>query len=177
LVDDKSSLVSNPNSGNTSSKSGGRRKSAFAEEDEGYAYVEEGFRIRFANGETIDFYADSTAEKEEWMQALSQVVGKKDGSHGSGGDRKGKWTELVLRRERADGGRPSTMSSAEVDVATKNDVWGKTTEVRDFTKPPPTPKKDLSPAKKPTERQRPQTPPMNARRGHRERGEVKSMIF
>jgi hypothetical protein len=177
LVDDKSTLVSDPKSAH-STKSSGRRKSAFAEEDEGYAYVEEGFRIRFANGETIDFYADSTAEKEKWMKALSQVVGKKDGLSG---DKKGKWTELVLRRERASGGRPSTMSTAEMEKSS----WaagGGGTDVRDFTKPPPTPKKDASPSKRSkgdvgAEKHRPTTPPMNARRGHRERGEVKSMIF
>jgi hypothetical protein len=43
-------------------------------------FVEEGFRIRFANGETIDFYADSTAEKEGWMHALVEVVGKESRS-------------------------------------------------------------------------------------------------
>lgn len=39
-------------------------------------FVEEGFRVRFANGETIDFYADSAAEKDGWMKILSDVVGK-----------------------------------------------------------------------------------------------------
>jgi hypothetical protein len=57
-------------------------------------FVEEGFRIRFANGETIDFYADSAAEKEGWMHALAEVVGKESR------DSK-KWTEIVLRREKA----------------------------------------------------------------------------
>ncbi|KAK0939129.1 Bud site selection protein bud4, partial [Friedmanniomyces endolithicus] len=61
LVDDKTSLVANPAASSSPAK--GRRKSAFAEEDEGYQYVEEGFRIRFANGETIDFYAESAALK------------------------------------------------------------------------------------------------------------------
>ncbi len=86
LIDDKSALVQKE----TSTKGGGRRKSGFAEEEEGYMFVEEGFRIRFANGEVIDFYADSTAEKDEWMKALSQVVGKN--VQGS--------TEMILRRER-----------------------------------------------------------------------------
>ena len=76
-------------------KSKGRRKSAFAEEDEGYQYVEEGFRIRFANGETIDFYADSRERKDEWMVALSEVIGKPD--HGA---KAATWTDLVLARER-----------------------------------------------------------------------------
>lgn len=60
-------------------------------------FVEEGFRIRFANGEVIDFYADSTEQKDQWMQALSQVVGKhvpSSSAHGKG------WTEMVLKREK-----------------------------------------------------------------------------
>lgn len=60
-------------------------------------FVEEGFRIRFANGEVIDFYADSTAQKDEWMKALSQVVGK--GVSSSAASAKG-WTEIVLKREK-----------------------------------------------------------------------------
>ncbi|KIX93428.1 uncharacterized protein Z520_10847 [Fonsecaea multimorphosa CBS 102226] len=93
LIDDKTALTQRE----TSTKGGGRRKSGFAEEEEGYMFVEEGFRIRFANGEVIDFYADSTAEKEEWMQALSQVVGK--GVQSGSAPIKG-WTEMVLRREK-----------------------------------------------------------------------------
>ncbi|KIW15667.1 hypothetical protein PV08_05716 [Exophiala spinifera] len=93
LIDDKSTLTQKE----TSTKGGGRRKSGFAEEEEGYMFVEEGFRIRFANGEVIDFYADSTAEKEQWMVALAQVVGKN--VPGSSPQVKG-WTELVLRREK-----------------------------------------------------------------------------
>lgn len=60
-------------------------------------FVEEGFRIRFGNGEVIDFYADSAADKENWMNVLSQTVGK--GSTQSSGPAKA-WTELVLKRER-----------------------------------------------------------------------------
>lgn len=78
----------------TSSKGGGRRKSAFAEEEEGYMFVEEGFRIRFANGETIDFYADSAAEKDGWMKALAEVVGKDSA-------RAKAWTDLVMAKRRA----------------------------------------------------------------------------
>ena len=81
----------------TSTKGGGRRKSGFAEEEEGYMFVEEGFRIRFGNGEVIDFYGDSTENKEEWMQALSQIVGKgvQSGSAPVNG-----WAEMVLKREK-----------------------------------------------------------------------------
>ncbi len=75
-------------------KGKGRRKSAFAEEEEGYMFVEEGFRVRFANGETIDFYADSAAEKDGWMKVLSEVVGKDTTKPKS-------WTDLVLAKQRA----------------------------------------------------------------------------
>jgi hypothetical protein len=73
-------------------KSGNRRKSGFAEEEEGYMFVEEGFRIRFNNGEVIDFYADTAADKEGWMKVLDGCVGKE-------GDGKNGWCDMVLRRE------------------------------------------------------------------------------
>jgi hypothetical protein len=72
LIDDKGTLLQ-PDAG----KSGkSRRKSGFAEEDEAYQFVEEGFRIRFANGETIDFYADNAKDKAGWMVVLGRTVGK-----------------------------------------------------------------------------------------------------
>jgi len=77
-----------------SPKKGGRRKSAFAEEEDGYMFVEEGFRMRFANGETIDFYADSAAEKDGWMKVLADVVGKDISKPKS-------WTDLVMAKQRA----------------------------------------------------------------------------
>ncbi|KAF2204274.1 DUF1709-domain-containing protein [Delitschia confertaspora ATCC 74209] len=88
LIDDKSALTQP-----STTKSGGRRKSAFAEEEEGYMFVEEGFRIRFANGEVIDFYADNAQQKDGWMQVLSQTVGK-DVNSGKA------WTQMVLDYER-----------------------------------------------------------------------------
>jgi PH domain len=91
LIDDKPALTQKE-----VSTKGGRRKSAFAEEEEGYMFVEEGFRIRFANGEVIDFYADSAAAKDEWMKVLCEVVGK----HPSSVALKG-WTEMVLKREKS----------------------------------------------------------------------------
>lgn len=94
LIDDKSTLTQKETSG----KGGKRRKSAFAEEEEGYMFVEEGFRIRFGNGEIIDFYADSSVEKDGWMEVLSQTVGK--GYAAGSGQVKG-WTELVLKREKS----------------------------------------------------------------------------
>lgn len=181
LVDDKSTLVADPGA---ASKRSGRRKSAFAEEDEGYQYVEEGFRIRFANGETIDFYADSRAEKDVWMQTLAQVIGKPDQ-----GARKQKWTDLVLAREKAAG---NGLLNSAASIAS-------TTEVRDFVAPPAPapPAKDevarkpvgsksvpTSPLKRheplpmaPPPAKRPSTPPMQPRTGHRKRDAVRSMIF
>jgi hypothetical protein len=67
-------------------------------------FVEEGFRIRFNNGEVIDFYADSTEQKDGWMQALGEVIGRDSlgGEEDSGETKaKGKWCELVLKREEA----------------------------------------------------------------------------
>ncbi|KAI9815568.1 MAG: Bud site selection protein bud4 [Pycnora praestabilis] len=89
LIDDRSALTKKEVSG----KGGSRRKSAFAEEEEGYMFVEEGFRVRFSNGETIDFYADSAAEKNAWMKVLEEVVGKE--THKKG------WTDMVFAREKA----------------------------------------------------------------------------
>ncbi len=83
-----------------SPKKGGRRKSAFAEEEEGYMFVEEGFRIRFANGETIDFYADSAAAKDDWMRVLADVVGKDTNKPKT-------WTDLVLAKQRLAASRAS----------------------------------------------------------------------
>lgn len=94
LIDDRSSLTQRE----TTTRNGGRRKSAFAEEEEGYMFVEEGFRIRFANGEVIDFYADSAADKDGWMKVLEDSVGK---GASSGGSQTKPWTDLVLRRERS----------------------------------------------------------------------------
>lgn len=93
LIDDKSALQQP-----SSTKNGGRRKSAFAEEEEGYMFVEEGFRIRFANGEVIDFYADTATQKDGWMNVLSECVGK---------DVAGSklWTKMVFDKERKEKSR------------------------------------------------------------------------
>jgi hypothetical protein len=187
LVDDKTTLVADP----TSQSGKSRRKSAFAEEDEGYQYVEEGFRIRFANGETIDFYADSRAEKDRWMMALSQVIGKP-----SLEKKAATWTDLVLAREKAKGRGPATLDGSSSPIKDIQSPAG--TEIRDFTKPPPSarrpiPSKDASkstptsPAKPPPSQRPPplppmsparaKTPPLAPRSGHRSRDAVKSMIF
>jgi hypothetical protein len=66
-------------------------------------FVEEGFRIRFNNGELIDFYADSTQDKDGWMKVLSEVINRdsagSDDEFSTGSRGKGKWCELVLKRE------------------------------------------------------------------------------
>ncbi|OJD18364.1 hypothetical protein AJ78_01608 [Emergomyces pasteurianus Ep9510] len=121
LIDDKSTLTQKETSG----KGGRRRKSAFAEEEEGYMFVEEGFRIRFGNGEIIDFYADSAMEKEGWMKVLAETVGKGYAA-GAGGQPKA-WTELVLKRER----------SIAAKIAAVDRCMGQTK-----SHPPPTPMKD-----------------------------------
>ncbi|KAL1872021.1 hypothetical protein VTK73DRAFT_1723 [Phialemonium thermophilum] len=101
LIDDRRTLTEKETTG----KSGKRRRSAFAEEEEGYMFVEEGFRIRFNNGEVIDFYADSTKDKEGWMKVLSEVINRDsissddDTALASQPKAKGKWCELVLKRE------------------------------------------------------------------------------
>ncbi|KAK5735805.1 Bud site selection protein bud4 [Elasticomyces elasticus] len=180
LVDDKSSLVANSTS--SSPAKGGRRKSAFAEEDEGYQYVEEGFRIRFANGETIDFYADSAAEKDEWMKALSQVIGKPAVEAKKVEQR---WTDLVLARERG------TNASSASEHGSSSPIKSGGTDVKDFTRPPPPPamqrqqseRKALPTRSAPTSPMkgyappRARTPPMASRSGGRSRDAVKSMIF
>ncbi|KAL9112627.1 MAG: hypothetical protein Q9227_003198 [Pyrenula ochraceoflavens] len=98
LIDDKSALIQKE----TSARGGGRRKSAFAEEEEGYMFVEEGFRIRFANGEVIDFYADDRTSKEGWMKVLGEIVGKGASSTTTTSTaRINAWAEKVLKRERS----------------------------------------------------------------------------
>ncbi|KAJ4268596.1 Bud site selection protein bud4 [Fusarium torreyae] len=96
LIDDRRALTEKETTG----KGGRRRRSAFAEDEEGYMFVEEGFRIRFNNGELIDFYADTAADKEGWMKVLTDVVGRDNPDEDSSNQRaKAKWCQLVLRRE------------------------------------------------------------------------------
>ncbi|KAI1777654.1 DUF1709-domain-containing protein [Hypoxylon cercidicola] len=97
LIDDRRQLTDPETTG----RNGKRRRSAFAEEEEGYMFVEEGFRIRFNNGEIIDFYADTREDKHGWMKALGDVIGRAgeddDGTGTYNGRRK--WCDLVLKRE------------------------------------------------------------------------------
>lgn len=88
-------------------------------------FVEEGFRIRFANGEVIDFYADSTGSKEEWMVALSQVVGK-GVAHSTTSQAKG-WAEMVLRREK------NLENKAKVDAQARKAKRDEYTKSAQFT--------------------------------------------
>ncbi|KAL3484294.1 hypothetical protein BJX62DRAFT_218922 [Aspergillus germanicus] len=136
LIDDRSTLTQKE----TTARGGKRRKSAFAEEEEGYMFVEEGFRIRFGNGEVIDFYADSPADKEGWMKVLAETVGK-----GSSGTSQVKpWTELILKRERS-------VKSPRRETADRFSNFG--------TAPPP-PKKDASHLAPPATAPAPAAPPM-----------------
>lgn len=89
-------------------------------------FVEEGFRIRFGNGEIIDFYADSAQEKEGWMKVLADIVGKGQ-TAGVGGQPKA-WTELVLKRERS--------------IAAKIKAAGRGMGQGIGSHPPPSPTKD-----------------------------------
>jgi hypothetical protein len=68
-----------------------RRKSGFSEDEEGFLFVEEGFRIRFGNGEIIDFYADSAEDKQGWTKILSETIGRIPEKRG--------WCDLVLNKE------------------------------------------------------------------------------
>jgi len=155
LIDDRSALVADPNGGNPTSRA--RRKSAFAEDDEGYQFVEDGFRIRFANGETIDFYADNVAQKESWMKALSQSVGRPAAS------KQAKWTDVVLTKERAAGKPTDRKASAASGSSAKS---APNSPVKTSSARPVVPSKDGG-----------STPPMSPRTGHRQRDQVKSMIF
>lgn len=75
-------------------------------------FVEEGFRVKFGNGETIDFYADSAAAKDEWMAALSQVVGKQISNPTSSTTA---WTEVVLKREKSTRAKSSSKTRKASD--------------------------------------------------------------
>ena len=114
-----------------SAKGKARRKSAFAEEEEGYMFVEEGFRIRFANGETIDFYADSAAEKDGWMKVLSEVVGKDTTKQKS-------WTDLVLAKQRAAASRADQVKQGQTKMPTA------AKQAPPLRSAPPTPAKHFS---------------------------------
>lgn len=97
LIDDRQALTEKE----TTVRGGKRRPSAFAEEEEGYMFVEEGFRIRFNNGEVIDFYADTAEDKEGWMRMLSDIIGRSStGATDDAGTRtRARWCDVVLKHE------------------------------------------------------------------------------
>ena len=70
-------------------------------------FVEEGFRIRFANGETIDFYADSAEEKDGWMKVLSEVVGKDTSKPRT-------WTDIVMAKRAAEAAKVAKEQQAQL---------------------------------------------------------------
>ncbi|ODA79991.1 hypothetical protein RJ55_02949 [Drechmeria coniospora] len=116
LIDDRRALTER----DMVLKGGKRRRSGFAEDEEGYMFVEEGFRIRFNNGEVIDFYADTADDKEGWMKVLSEVIGRDESvadEETNGVRSRAKWCEIVLRREqelrgRAEGRRVHSRSKS-----------------------------------------------------------------
>lgn len=129
LIDDRRALTEKETMG----KGGRRRRSAFAEEEEGYMFVEEGFRIRFNNGEVIDFYADTAEDKDGWMRILQDVIGREDGGNDDEPNRprsRAKWCELVLKKEeqqrhrsearRVSSGRREPSGSRRVHSRTKS---------------------------------------------------------
>ncbi|KAK4947951.1 Bud site selection protein bud4, partial [Elasticomyces elasticus] len=145
---------------------------------------------------TIDFYADNRQDKEGWMGALCECIGKEDA--------KGKsatWTDLVLARERAnakaaaksvvddanDKPERAAVSRASTNASTiraasksapnspvKSDglnagkgAAGPVGQRKNSDAPlPPTPSGRLV-----------DTPPMGQRKGGKERAAVRSMIF
>ena len=145
-----------------SPKKGGRRKSAFAEEEEGYMFVEEGFRIRFSNGEIIDFYADSAAEKDSWMTALSEVVGKDPTKAKS-------WTDLVLSKRKV-AAKPAAPSP------TKSTGSAKQAPTIPARSAPPTPAKTFMPKPAPVPQKSPARRSDVAQR-RADASKTRSMIF
>lgn len=159
LIDDKSALMRS----DASPKKGGRRKSAFAEEEEGYMFVEEGFRMRFANGETIDFYADSAAEKDGWMVALAEVVGKDPNKAKT-------WTDLVLANHRAAASRAKQVSQGQAKIQPAKSAPSPTKSA------PPTPAKNFIPKPAPIPEKNPRRSDVAQRRSDAA-AKTRSLIF
>ena len=147
-------------------------------------FVEEGFRIRFANGEAIDFYASDREAKEGWMKVLSECVGK-DIASGKA------WTHMVLEKERKEKAQPakSTSGAPVPSDNTRRPSHGRTqshevhpakpahARTQSFAPPPPAKDRDPRLAPAPAPRPRPQTQVQaNTGSGSR-RDQVRSMIF
>lgn len=150
-------------------------------------FVEEGFRIRFANGEIIDFYADNTAQKLEWMKVLSEVVGKDLGAAKTG------WVDAVMAKEKADKGEskqhahlspPKRTSSTRAPMSSAKEGFEYRTSALVENKPPPIDKSprhsQVSPVKNIVKVQELPTlapPPKQRELGSGRRAAVRSMIF
>ncbi|KAF2819422.1 DUF1709-domain-containing protein [Ophiobolus disseminans] len=187
LFDDKGALQQS-----SSTKTGGRRKSGFTEDEEGYMFIEEGFRIRFANGEVIDFYADTREQKEGWMKVLTETVGKDIAA------KKG-WISMILEKERKEkasrsqAGVPPQQSRPLQETANTNRPSHQRTQSHDvFAQPysksvPSSPVKGHSrtqshaPAPPAKDHRMSQAPPPRPRdagkTGSGRREQVRSMIF
>jgi hypothetical protein len=125
LIDDRQTLVENTVAGPGKT----RRKSGFSEDEEGYMFVEEGFRIKFANGEVIDFYADTHEQKISWLQILSETIGHVP-------DQKG-WCQLVLQREARLKAEREKKEAADKARAVQNSVMGNGPTSPTQRRPPP----------------------------------------
>ena len=110
-----------------------------------------------ANGETIDFYADSAAEKDGWMKVLADVVGK-DLAFGKAKA----WTDLVLAKQRAASAKSSKAAQGQ-------------------TKAPPTRSAPPTPSRKSIQQQQANlAPPENSAKHHSGRAnhpQTRSMLF
>lgn len=105
VVKEKKVLVQ-PTTSWGANNSKARRQSAFAEQEEGHMFVNEGFRIRFANGEIIDFYSESLDQKQAWVSGLRHIIEstQKAGDEDKKGPEKKAvelkpWMEQVLANE------------------------------------------------------------------------------
>lgn len=162
-------------------------------------FVEEGFRIRFANGEVIDFYADSSSDKAAWMEVLSEVIGKDALSNQKA------WTEIVLQKERQDrragvlpprpaseGNDQATLAASFQPRHTAHKSMDATTMMRPpqnihstksvpsspvKTQPASRPSMNASPTKPHHDRTRSQVQSAAAARIEERRKKVRSMIF
>lgn len=125
-------------------------------------FVEEGFRIRFANGEIIDFYADSAAEKDGWMAALAEVVGKDQNKAKT-------WTDLVLSRRRAasDRTKRTELSQTKTQSAKQAPPTAKSA--------PPTPAKTFTPKPAPVPQKSPRRSDVAQKRA--DPSKTRSLVF
>ena len=89
--------------------------------------------MRFANGETIDFYADSAAEKDGWMAALAEVVGKDPVKNKT-------WTDLVMAKHRSAASRAKQLEHQAKNQSARH-------APPSTRSAPPTPAKNNSPTK------------------------------